>query len=98
MKVHFSLYGRMLSLQALDMAYKQVKKNRGAAGIDGQSIDDFTQNLEKELKQLLLELKEKCYQAHPVTRVKSIKMMTANDYWVFQRFETVLFNNVYRIL
>lgn len=47
LRVHFSLYGRMLSLQALYVAYKQVKKNRGAAGIDGQSIDEFTQNLEK---------------------------------------------------
>ena len=60
----------MLSLQALYMAYKQVKKNRGAAGIDGQSVDDFTQNLEKELNQLLLELKEKRYQAQPVKRVE----------------------------
>jgi group II intron reverse transcriptase/maturase len=68
--VHFSLYGRLLSLQALYLAYKQVKKNRGAAGIDGQSIGDFTQNLEKELNQLLLELKEKRYQAQPVKRVE----------------------------
>jgi len=60
----------MLSLQALYIAYKQVKKNRGAAGIDGQSVDDFTQNLEKELNQLLLELKEKCYQTQPVKRVE----------------------------
>jgi len=70
LRVHFSLYGRMLSLQALYEAYKQVKKNRGAAGIDRQSIDDFTRNLEKELKQLLLELKEKRYQAQPVKRVE----------------------------
>ena len=68
--MHFSLYGRLLSLQALYLAYKQVKKNRGAAGIDGQSIGDFTQNLEKELNQLLLELKEKRYQAQPVKRVE----------------------------
>ncbi len=60
----------MLLLQALYIAYKQVKKNRGAAGIDGQSVDDFTQNLEKELKQLLLELKEKRYLAQPVKRVE----------------------------
>jgi RNA-directed DNA polymerase len=60
----------MISLQALYVAYKQVKKNRGAAGIDGQSVDDLTQNLEKELKQLLLELQEKCYQVQPVKRVE----------------------------
>jgi RNA-directed DNA polymerase len=60
----------MLSLQALYVAYKQVKKNRGAAGIYGQIVDDFTQNLEAELKKLLLELKEKRYQAQPVKRVE----------------------------
>jgi RNA-directed DNA polymerase len=60
----------MLSLHALYEAYKQVKKNRGAAGIDGQSVDDFTQNLEHELKRLLLELQEKRYQAQPVKRVE----------------------------
>jgi group II intron reverse transcriptase/maturase len=60
----------MLSLQSLYEAYKQVKKNRGAAGIDGQSVDDFTQNLEIELKRLLLELQEKRYQAQPVKRVE----------------------------
>ncbi len=70
LRVHFSLYGRMLSLQALYMAYKQVKRNWGAVGIDGQSVDDFTQNLEKELKELLLELKEKRYQAQPAKRVE----------------------------
>ena len=70
LRVHYSLYGRMLSLQALYEAYKQVKRNRGAAGVDGQSVDNFTQNLEKELKQLLLELQEKRYQAQPVKRVE----------------------------
>lgn len=45
----------MLSRQAFHEAYKQVKKNRGAAGIDGQSVEDFAQNLYKELDVLLLE-------------------------------------------
>lgn len=63
----------MLSLQALYVAYKQVRKNGGAAGIDGQRISDFTQNLEIELKKLLLELQEKRYQALPVKRVEIAK-------------------------
>lgn len=70
MRVHYSLYGRMLSMHALFVAYQQVKRNRGAAGIDGQSVDDFTQNLAVELNTLLLELKEKRYQAQPVKRVE----------------------------
>lgn len=48
------------------MAHKQVRINGGAAGIDGQNIRDFTQNLEVELKRLLLELQENRYQASPV--------------------------------
>jgi len=63
----------MLSLQALYVAYKQVRKNGGEAGIDGQRIGDFTQNLEVELKRLLLELQEKRYQASPVKRVEIAK-------------------------
>ena len=47
-----------------------MKKNKGAAGIDGQSVDDFTRNLVVNLKQLLLELQEKRYQASPVKRVE----------------------------
>ena len=60
----------MLSQQALYEAFKQVKKNRGAAGIDGQGVDDFAQNLQYELDTLLLELQEKRYQAQPVKRVE----------------------------
>jgi len=73
MRVYYSLYGHLLSEQALYEAYRRVKKNRGVAGIDGQSIDGFTQNLESELKTLLSELKEKRYQAQPVKRVEIAK-------------------------
>jgi retron-type reverse transcriptase len=33
-----------------------VKKNKGVAGIDGVSIEDFEANLNKELSQLQQEL------------------------------------------
>jgi group II intron reverse transcriptase/maturase len=69
-RVHYSLYGRLLSKQALYEAYTHVKKNRGAAGIDGQSIGAFSQNVDNELDTLLLELKEKRYQAQAVKRVE----------------------------
>ncbi len=69
MKKYYSLYGRLLSKEALHEGYKQVKRAKGAAGIDGQRLSDFDAHLEKELARLLLELKEKRYQPQPVKRV-----------------------------
>lgn len=63
------MYGRLLSGQALYEAFIQVKRNKGAAGIDRQSLSAFEANLDEELSCLLLELKEKRYSACPVKRV-----------------------------
>lgn len=73
MRIYYSLYGRLQSMQALDKAFKRVRKNKGAPGVDGQSVQDFAQNLESNLKQLLLELQEKRYQPLPVRRVEIAK-------------------------
>ena len=70
MRVHYSLYGRLLNKSLLHEAYKQVARRKGAAGIDGQSLRDFAQDIEGNLTQLLNELQEKRYQAQPVRRVE----------------------------
>ncbi|MCW8127959.1 reverse transcriptase domain-containing protein [Microbulbifer halophilus] len=69
MRKYYSLYGRLLSKRALLEAFRHVKRNRGAAGTDGQSLEAFAANLDAELSSLQLELKEKRYRAHPVRRV-----------------------------
>jgi len=69
MRKWYSLYGRLLEKRRLYESFKQVKRAKGAAGIDGQSLSDFELNLEAELSRLLNELKEKRYQAQPVKRV-----------------------------
>ncbi|UZJ42848.1 group II intron reverse transcriptase/maturase [Marinimicrobium sp. C6131] len=69
MRRYYSLYGHLLSKQRLYEAFRHVKRNKGAAGIDGQSLSAFEANLEVELSCLLLELKEKRYRARPVRRV-----------------------------
>lgn len=66
---YYSLYGRLLDKQVLDDAFRKVKRNKGAAGIDGQSIAAFESDLDRELSCLLEELKAKRYQAQPVRRV-----------------------------
>lgn len=73
MRKHYSLYGRLLDKRALHEAFNQVRRNKGAPGIDGQSLNAFEMNLDAELSRLLLELKDKRYQAQPVRRVTIAK-------------------------
>src|SRR5690554_2916959 len=73
MRKYYSLYGQLLSKQRLYEAFRHIKRNKGAAGIDGQSLSAFEANLEVELSCLLLELKEKRYRAQPVRRVAIAK-------------------------
>jgi group II intron reverse transcriptase/maturase len=66
-KVH-SLTGRITSLLML-AAFKAVKKNRGAAGVDKVSIRMFEANLGQNLEALMRDLKEGSFQARPLRRV-----------------------------
>ena len=70
MRKYYSLYGRLLSSSALQEAYKQVRRSKGAPGLDNQTVYDFGNNLEIEIQTLLAELKEKSYQPTPVKRVE----------------------------
>ena len=70
MRVYYSLYGRLLNKQALYNGFIKVKKAKGAAGIDMQSLGDFASNLSDNLDRLLLELKTKQYRPQAVRRVE----------------------------
>lgn len=64
-KVH-SLVDKIYKLKNLELAWEKVKRNKGAAGIDGQSIDEFENNRVENLKRLHDGLKNKTYQPQPV--------------------------------
>jgi group II intron reverse transcriptase/maturase len=49
-------------------AFKAVKKNRGAAGIDKVSISMFERHLEQNLTKLMNDLKRGTYRPHPLRR------------------------------
>lgn len=66
-KVH-SLTGR-IDDRLMRLAFKAVKKNRGAAGIDKVSIQMFEQNLETNLTALQQELKQGTFVPKPLRRV-----------------------------
>jgi RNA-directed DNA polymerase len=50
-------------------AYKQVKANRGAAGVDGQSIEDFERDLSNNLYRIWNRMSSGTYFPPPVRRV-----------------------------
>ena len=66
-KAH-SLTGR-ITLPLLVTAFRNVKRNRGAAGIDKVSIQLFESNLLQDLLALQRRLKDRSYRALPLRRV-----------------------------
>ena len=54
-------------------AYRQVKANRGSSGIDGQTIEQFEQNLHGNLYKLWNRLSSGSYFPPPVKRVEIAK-------------------------
>jgi group II intron reverse transcriptase/maturase len=66
-KAH-SLTGR-ITPAVMEDAFRCVKRNRGAAGIDKVSIELFANNLEQNLLALMRCLKDGTYQSHPLRRV-----------------------------
>lgn len=64
-KVH-SLIDKVYKQKNLELAWDKVRRNKGAGGIDGQSIMDFESNSEKHLARLHDELRTKTYQPQPV--------------------------------
>jgi RNA-directed DNA polymerase len=72
----YALYDRIYRWDTLMTAWNQVAQNRGAAGVDGVTIeqivsrgDDETSGLIDFLVELQKELQEKRYQPQPVRRV-----------------------------
>ena len=65
-KVH-SLTGR-IDLRLMHQAFKAVKRNRGAAGIDKVSIKMFDANLDENIAALMKDLKAGTFRPRPLRR------------------------------
>ena len=72
-KVH-SLIDKVYKRKNLEMAWERVKANRGSGGVDGQTLEVFAEQLDKNLDRLQSELKEGLYQPQPVRQVQIPKV------------------------
>ena len=68
MKKWYSLIDKIYDKDNLDIAFKSVKKNHGAPGIDGETVKAFAEKLEENVEFLHQALKTKTYLPSPVRR------------------------------
>src|SRR5690554_3122042 len=65
-----SVYDKLMLPYVLQAAWEQVRKNRGAAGIDRQTLEEIeAKGVEEFLAEIAQALREKSYRPQPVRRV-----------------------------
>jgi group II intron reverse transcriptase/maturase len=64
------LLEQILTDENLERAYRQVKKNKGAGGMDGMQVDELLPYLRENQKKLVQTLRDGKYHPRPVRRVE----------------------------
>jgi RNA-directed DNA polymerase len=66
----YSLYGHICNMDVLKVAWKGVRENKGAPGVDGVTIEslDTEEKVKEFLTKIQLELQNKTYKPYPVRR------------------------------
>ena len=65
-----NLMDKILHKDNLNKAYKKVKSNKGAGGVDGMKVDELLTYLKENQKQLIQKVKDGKYKPNPVRRVE----------------------------
>jgi RNA-directed DNA polymerase len=60
----------ILSRENLNRAYKQVKKNKGAGGVDSMQVDGLLPYLKENREELVQSIRDGKYRPKPVRRVE----------------------------
>lgn len=70
MRKYYSLIDKVYRLDNLHQAYRKVRSNNGAPGIDGETVKEFGDQLEERLREIHGELSTGTYRPSPVRRVE----------------------------
>jgi RNA-directed DNA polymerase len=62
----FSLVDKVIRPATLEAAWRRVARNKGAAGVDGQSTERFAMQAERYLRELQASLADGSYRPQPV--------------------------------
>ncbi len=63
------LLEKILSKQNLNLAYKQVYKNKGTSGVDGVTVDELFSYIKEHKEEILWKIRNRKYKPLPVRRV-----------------------------
>jgi RNA-directed DNA polymerase len=63
----FSLVDKAIRPTTLEIAWRKVERNKGAAGVDGQSVERFVAVADRYLTELHEDLKNGSYRPSPGT-------------------------------
>jgi len=66
----YSLIDKVVQSGTLSLAWQQVARNKGAAGVDGQSVEKFAARAAEYLLELESELSQGSYRPQPIKRVE----------------------------
>lgn len=61
---------KILDRDNLNQAYKQVKRNKGAAGVDGMTVDDLCGYMALNKEEIISQIRQRSYQPQPVLRIE----------------------------
>jgi RNA-directed DNA polymerase len=64
------LLDRILDEENLNKAIKQVKRNKGAAGIDGMNVDEIDVYMLENKDEIIRQIRQRKYKPQPVLRVE----------------------------
>ena len=70
MKKLYSIIDKIYRKENLEKAFKLVKRNNGAPGIDGETVEDYKLNVSENTDLLHEQLKTNIYKPSPVRRVE----------------------------
>jgi len=66
--VWFSLVDKVYAEANLEASYRKVARNRGAAGVDHETVDDFGKRKEQRLEEIRRQLKDGTYRPQAIRR------------------------------
>ncbi len=83
----YSLIDKIWAVPNLEEAFREVKRNKGAAGVDQMTLKAYESKLESHVQALQHKLRSKTYRPKPVKRVYIPKQKVIRSIYIAYFFK-----------